>query len=63
MITRRKTVYQTVPIPEGYEKCPECDGKGQYRFRWGGPGSNDFRPCWECGGEGYIQKHGGKEEQ
>ena len=54
MISRRTTIYQTVTIPDGYVKCPSCKGSGVFRFRWGGPDSNDFKKCFECRGMGFI---------
>jgi len=54
LISRRTTIYQKVMIPEGHVKCPDCKGSGFRRWRWGGPGSNDYKTCFECRGLGYI---------
>lgn len=54
MISRRTTVYQQVEIPEGHVRCPSCKGSGVWRWRWGGPGSNDYKKCIDCQGIGYI---------
>jgi len=54
LISRRTLSYQLFPIPDGHVKCPDCKGSGVFRWRWGGPGSNDYRECMECRGLGYI---------
>lgn len=54
--------FESVDIPEGYVKCPTCNGSGEVRFRWSepsftnNPATSDFMSCATCLGDGYVTK-------
>lgn len=60
-ITRYKMGYEQVEVPEGYEPCSYCKGRGQmskYDEGWNSlvhsPDLAALHDCWTCGGAGYV---------
>ena len=58
-VYRKKIVFEKVKIPEGYVRCPECNGEGEipYLYVCFGPNPRvETYPCPRCRGKGYIKK-------
>ena len=63
-ITRYRETYEEVEVPEGYEVCSRCKGKGatsQYDDAgwWSflhDPRMASLVTCFKCRGEGYTRK-------
>jgi hypothetical protein len=55
-INRDFTINLPVPIPDGYVRCPSCDGDGEIRVGWDGGHHRDFWSCFHCDGKGYVSK-------
>jgi DnaJ-class molecular chaperone len=56
-IYRKKVTIEKVKIPEGYVKCPICNGYGEVRRYYGQPwDKGQFMTCWVCHGKGYVKK-------
>lgn len=54
IIWREEIILKPFRIPEGHIKCPKCDGKGKVVKLYKNPGPNEYWPCIECRGWGYI---------
>jgi DnaJ-class molecular chaperone len=49
------TFVKRVKIPEGYTKCPDCNGSGKIIKIWKDPGPNEYTQCFTCDGKGYVK--------
>ena len=63
-IIRHVETYESVEVPEGYEVCSRCDGKGgssKYDEGWHSlvhsPELAAFVECFACGGQGYTKDY------
>jgi hypothetical protein len=52
-ILKEVSSVQRIKIPEGYIRCPECDGTGRTLVAYRDPGPNEYWSCILCLGKGY----------
>ena len=58
-VYRKKIVFEMVKVPEGYVRCPECNGSGEIPYKYvcfGVKPRVETFPCPKCLGKGYIKK-------
>lgn len=54
VIWREQFYLKPFMIPDGFDKCPKCDGRGKVIKLYKNPGPNEYITCFNCDGKGYV---------
>lgn len=60
IIFRAIKTLEQITIPDGYHKCPDCQGYGEVVRIYKDPGPNEYMVCLTCNGKGFVPNKNSK---